>query len=204
MKKDVSKIRIALVLVSVFLLLSLIASGVWFFFFKKQKQDPVIYYYPANYDLNIFEDSVYMGYTRDLFFGDSNVMQLFSYENDYESASEECQFFLDYFQTVIRGDSEKLPNFHVPDFFEEAPKFTMQMIYDPYVCLNSVKTELVNGEEVSVYNYYVRYMIRRNNGTFRTGVASNTAIPQIYQLIRDSEGHFKILNIFDIQMKNDD
>ena len=72
------------------------------------------------------------------------------------------------------------------------------MIYEPYVLFHSVDEDEIDGEKTMVYNFEVRYKIFKNNGTFRTGVASNTAIPQIYQVIKKDES-YRICRILDIE-----
>ena len=96
---------------------------------------------------------------------------------------------------------EKIPEFYVDGYFKDPPKFTMQMIYEPYVLFHSASEEEVDGENSMVYNFEVRYKIFKNNGTFRTEVPSNSAIPQIYQLIK-VDGRFKIASILDVEYEN--
>jgi len=206
-KKKLSlKARIFLILGSVVLLFFLVTAGIWAFL---KLDDPeefgggggYIYYYPANYEQNIYENQIYMSYNRDLIFSTSKDEQIFNYETDYESASAECKFFLDYFHTVIEGDYTKIQEFYTEDYFETEPKFTMQMIYEPYVVFNSSQEETVDGKEIKVFNFYVRYKIYQNNGTFRKGVASNAAIPQIYQLIQGEDEKYLIRNVLDISFE---
>jgi hypothetical protein len=75
----------------------------------------------------------------------------------------------------------------------------MQMTYEPYVMYHSVSTEEIDGQEVELFNFHVRYKIFRNNGTFREGVGSNVAIPQIYQLVKLQDGSLRIYRILDVK-----
>lgn len=208
MKREVSNKRInkriiLCVIVGLFLIAVSIFS-LWFFVLRDVGEDKDnIFYYPINENENIFENKVYKDYVRDLKFGNAHELQLFNYENDYEDASVECKFFLDYFKTVICGDYENYPSFFVDDYFNEipAPQFTMQMIYDPYVVINSVTEEEIDGKNVQLYNYHVEYRIFRNNGSFRQGVSSNVAVPQIYQLIKLEDESYRIFRILDVVIK---
>ena len=89
-------------------------------------------------------------------------------------------------------------------YFEEDPKFTMQMIYDPYVMYHSVSTDEIDGEEITLFNFQVRYCIFKNNKTYRSDVDSNVAVPQIYQLIKIEDGTYRIFRILKIEVENAD
>lgn len=171
---------------------------------QKQKSDQTkqesgkIVYYPTDYDEDILQDRVYLSYDRDLLFGSPYQQRKYHFETEREEASEEAGFFLDFFQCLIMGESDSLQSFFVQGYFAEEPHFTMQMIHDISVVLHSVDQDTVNGISTEVYSYTVTYEIFRNNGTWRQGVGSNDARPQIYQLIRDEDGNYKIWRILDV------
>ena len=191
-------------LICVVLALSLAVACVIVFLPEKGEnrgESDSIYYYPVKYDEDIFENQAYLEFERDLFYSASDITKEYRFIEDRDSASVECRFFIDYFDAVIRGDYEAYNGFFVDDYFETAPEFTMQMIYEPYVMLHSVTEEEIEGEIKSIYNFEVRYRIFKNNGTFRQGVASNQAVPQIYRLIK-SEDSYKILSILDVEYED--
>jgi len=207
MKKDVKKIRAILLAAGITVILALSAFLIWrFFFYEKDVTSggDYIHYAPADYDKDILSDQVYLSYNRDLIYGTCDLEQAYSYEEDYEIATPECKFFLDYFKTVISGDYENLPKFHVDGFFKTSPKFTMQMIYEPYVIFRNTSVEGEGESEITLYEFYVEYKIAQNNGTFRTGVRSHAAVPQIYQLIKNQDDAYQIYRILDVQYVNDD
>lgn len=186
------------------IVLILLAVAAVFIFLPKQDENlpnDQIYYYPARYDEDIFKNQAYLSFEKGLLYSEAGVTRMY-YPNAVDTAaSPECRFFLDYFQAVINGNYQEISDFYVEGYFEETPKFTMQMIYEPYVLFHSVNEEEVDGETISVYNFEVRYKIFKNNGTFRTGVPSNTAIPQIYQLIKENE-RYQIVRILDVEYEN--
>ncbi len=207
MLKTVSKKRLLSVIAIV--LAFLLALGTLLYFLCKNpdgadntKED--IFYYPADYGEDIFQNKAYMSFQRDLIYGASGVEQLFSYETDYQDASLECRFFLDYFQCLMEGDSKKLIDFYCVDYFDEEPDFTRQMIYDPYVLFHSVTDEEIDCSMQKLYNFHVRYRIFKNNGTFRRGVASNVAVPQIYQLLKKEDGTYQIFRILEVEFQDHD
>lgn len=195
--------KILSVSLTVFLLLCVIASVLIFVFREEPPQTDEIFYYPESESTNIFENKAYMSFVRDLRYSYGGVEQLYNYETDYESGDLFCKFFLDYFKTVINGDEEKLVHFYEDGYFKTSPEFSMQMIYEPYVRFHSEEKVEIDGEEVEIANFEVRYKIFKNNGSFRKGVASNQAIPQIYQLaIRG--GKLSIVNILDIVYEDEE
>lgn len=202
--RDVKKITVISVIVVIFLI---IAAVVCCLLFLKPENDKTISsgeYYPANYEEDIFLNQAYMDFQRDMLYGVGGLEQLYSYDADYDAAEPECKFFLKYFNTVIHGDYEKYRDFFVEGYFEEEPKFTMQMIYDPYVRFHSVSEDELNGEKIELLNFQVGYRIFKNNKTFRPEVSSNVLIPQIYQLIKLEDGTYRIFNILEIEVKNAD
>ncbi len=203
MKKDVKRRNKTLLIIGSILALILILSLSLFFFLPKEDEntsDPEkIHYYLPDYDENIYENKGYMSFERGLLYSAGGVEQLFHYDLNFDEATPECQFFLKYFHSVIGGEYETISQYYVDGFFEEQPKFTMQMIYEPYVMYHSLSTEEIDGESVDLYNFHVRYKIFKNNGTFRQGVGSNVAVPQIYQILKQADGSFKIYRILDVK-----
>ena len=204
MKKERKKSKLLTITAASFLAVALLVIALVFLFPKDKGDGSNGEYYPANYDENIFLNPAYMEFQRDLLYSVGGIEQLFSYENDFETADPECKFFLDYFHTVINGEYENYKRFFVDGYFEEEPKFTMQMIYDPYVRYHSTSTDEIDGKEVSLLNFQVGYRIFKNNKTFRSDVDSNVEIPQIYQLIKEEDGSYRIFRILNIEVENAD
>ena len=197
-KIQLNKRTIVLLSCIAFIIIALVSVVVVHVALMNSEHDDRIYYFPAKYEEDVYQNKAYLSFERGLLFSESGVTQMYYYDTDYEEASAECQFFLDYFQSIIGGKYQEISKFYVDGYFKEEPKFTMQMIYEPYVLFHSIEEEELNGEKTKVYNFEVRYKIFKNNGTFRTGVASNTAIPQIYQVIKVDES-YRICRILDIE-----
>ncbi len=200
MIKDSKKITVLCVII--FSAILLFALSIYLLLPKEKPSLIEKEYYPVNYDENIFLNRAYMGFQRDLLYSVGGVEQLFSYEKDYDTAEAECKFFLKYFRDVICGDYESYKNLFVDGYFDEDPKFTMQMIYDPYVQYHSASTEELDGKEINIINFQVSYRIFKNNKSFRSDVDSNEAIPQIFQLIKTEDGSYKIYRILSIEVED--
>ena len=203
MKPDVKKTKIYIVILIVFFLVSGIVLGIIFLRPNAPTKGSDAEYYPANYDENIFLNQAYMDFRRDMIYGIGGVEQIYSFEKDYETADPECAFFLKYFDTVVRGNYEEYKDFFVADYFEKDPKFTMQMIYEPFVRFHSTSTDEINGNEATLFNFEVGYRIFKNNKTFRPDTASNVLVPQIYQLIKTEDGNYKIFRILEIEVDDE-
>ena len=173
-----------------------------------------IYYFPARFDEDIFQNTAYLTFDRSLLFGTQNYQSYYQYETDRETAPEEARFFLDYFHCLMYGEEDGIIDFFVPGYFEDKnnfteimvggkPHFTMQMIHDMSVILHSEDSEKIEGEETLVYSYTVKYPIYHNNGTWRKGVGDDEIRPQVYQLIRDEEENYRIWRILDVFVENE-
>ncbi len=202
MKTDVFKKKTVILILSCVLALVLVASVTVYILhcLDNSKSNTGIFYYPVDYDENIFENAAYMSFRRDLMYGANGVEQIFSLKDDFEEATDECKFFLRYFDAIINGKYEEYTSYFVDGFFDEDPKFTMQMLYEPYVSAHSSSKENVDGKDVTLLNFYVRYKIFKNNGTFRRGIDSNSAVPQIYQLIK-IDNEYRIYRILEVEFE---
>lgn len=208
-KKERKEKRVSkkIVFISLILICILIAAVSVFLFLlgerqseEKEGEEKEIYYHPANFDEDIFENGVYLSLNRDLIFGTGYFATAVpDTEEGRKNASEECTFFLDYFHALKYGEYESFPHFFADGFFKAEPKFTMQMLYDLQVTYHSSTTDSENGEDLQLSNYLVSYKIYQNNGTFRKGIPSNVASPQIYQLMKNADGEYKIYRILEIE-----
>lgn len=173
----------------VYAVLSLFAPKVGF----TEKQDD-IFYFPVNYEENIFEDIVYTSKNREVRF-DNYGSAIFVNEENYSEQSKEARFFYDYFKTVINGESESYKGFFAESFFarHSIPKsFTMQKIYD--IEVSAMTSDIEDG--VAYETFKVSYKIYENNGTFRADVSSGESKPVAIRLIKGTE--LKIASIIPI------
>lgn len=159
-----------------------------------------IYYYPEDYEKDISLDKVYQSYSKDLTYYAESFEQRYALTEDPDTVDPEAAFFLGYFQALIDGDGERLETMFAPGYFSETPRFTKQMIHDEAVGVHSQSVEEVDGGEITLFNFVVKYAIFQNNGSYRRGVASDEIVPQVYQLFRDESGAFRIYRILDLEV----
>lgn len=170
--------------------------------------DKTIIYYPVDFSENIYNDETFVGlmdlYALEYIDGDSRFKLPASDLEQYGGSL--AVFFYDYFTTIRNGDHETYNSYFDSRAFkyrDKASEFTMQQIYEISIEKLSIRPEL-DGEEydwvkkAGIEPIYVdvRYKIRRNNGSFRLGVESDTVKPQLY-IMYESSNTYKIINIVD-------
>ena len=77
------------------------------------------------------------------------------------------------------------------DVEAEKEAFTAQKLYNITITLQSREEIIEEGETYNREIYVVEYMIRQNNGTFRTDVGSDAIRKQLV-VVTDREGEMKI------------
>ncbi|MBE6700834.1 MAG: hypothetical protein E7582_02965 [Ruminococcaceae bacterium] len=171
------------------------------------QNDKTILYYNADFNENIYNDEVFVElmnmYALEFINGDSayklQVEDLETYGGDL------AVFFYDFFTTVRNGDHEKYNSYFDSRAFknrEKASQFTMQQIYEISIKELDITPEFEDEyawvSDASIEPIYVdvRYKIRKNNGTFRLGVESDTVKPQMY-IIYKTNNSFKIIDILE-------
>lgn len=166
-----------------------------------------IIYFPADFSENIYNDEKFVElmnlYALKYIEGDAEYTLL---ESDLEKyGGKLALFFYQYFTDIRNGDVEAYNSYfdeHVFNYREKAQEFTMQQIYDISIEKLSIKPQLeeeykwVEEEGIEPIYVDVRYKIRRNNGTFRLGVESDSVKPQLY-ILYEKDNTYKIINIVD-------
>lgn len=173
--------------------------------------DPIektIIYHTADFSENIYNDEAFVElkdlYALEFIDGDSRFKlpedKLEQYGGDL------AVFFYDFFTDIRNGDHDAYNSYFDDRAFKvmkKAEPFTMQQIYE-------ISIEQIYGtpeldeeeygwiEESDIEPIYVdvRYKIRKNNGTFRQGVESDTVKPQLFIMYKENKT-YKIISIVD-------
>ncbi len=197
MKDKSKKIKRGIIIVSAVLLGLILILFVMRLFAPKvgftDKRDD-IFYFPEDYNEDIFEDLVYINRFRDVRFDYYGTAIYINVEN-YAAQSKEAKFFYDYFDTVISGEYQTYKNFFHKSFFSHhsiPKKFTMQKIYD--IEVYTMSSDIIDGEVFETYK--VSYKIQENNGSFRADVSSNESKPVAITIKKGTE--LKITSIIPI------
>lgn len=190
-------VAIALLCAAYFVMATLISDG---FFYTVIIEEPEFFFYDADYDYNIFEDSEY----RDIldsssgkiyYSADGGFFTQSVSEEDFDDHGEAAKVMFELVIAIQNGDSDKYNSYMSPDFpaGDKKGKFTMQQIYD--VNIVHLGTEEVEGNN-GIYQrakMSFEYKIRENNGTFTKNVDSDASVEQnVWLSTNNPEGKFMI------------
>ena len=136
-----------------------------------------------------------MDLDRQIYYADPYTGVTVSVDRDsYWEHGDGFELLCHMIESIIAGDHEKYNSFFSDAYFEvedEKEQFTPQKLYNITITLHS--TEQINEEGASYTSeiYIVEYMIRQNNGTFRTDVGSDAIRKQLV-VVTDREGEMRI------------
>jgi len=154
---------------------------------NKDNTDKNIYFYPIDYDENIFEDPEYLAQNHYFIYTENDTSTYMIKDSDYLEGGLPVAMFRQYFDAIINGDSEAYNSFFTADYIKENDKkqnFTMQKVYD--ISVEKLSTYIFDEgteNEITKYEFRVTYKILKNNGTFRSDVGSNAAVPEVYVVL---------------------
>ena len=128
-------------------------------------------------DPSIFDDEKYLSLDRSLHVR-SGMEEFTVLDADSEFADNETVFFLDYFDALEHGASERYDAMFTEEYYEKYSAqrdFTEQRVYD-------------------IHLTRLEYKISKNNGSFRKDIGSDAARPVVFELIKDN-GEYKINDV---------
>ncbi len=161
-------------------------------------------FYPADFDLNIWEDEEYQELLRGRFLHYCNSYTNITVSITRDTAlqhGEEVAFLVDYVYTIIEGDHEAYNNCFSEQYYAQGKTrkeaFTMQQLH--HIVLTKISQETVseNGANYTKYLYAVEYQIHENNGTFRRDIGDGVR-PQ-YLSLTNRSGKWKIDSMTTVQ-----
>ena len=106
--------------------------------------------------------------------------------DDADRADAAALFFIDYFDALAHGETEKYNAMFTDKYYETHDRqadFPEQRVYDVHVTL----LDAVDGD--SRASYMVDYKIKRNTGTFRRDIYSDSSRPLIFDLVKDGDSY---------------
>ncbi len=139
-------------------------------------------FYEPDYDLNILKDENYLELDRTVKFSnpDNGITYAIVDGNMDEVPTvmhESVALLCDFVNYAIHGESEKLNQLFSKEYIDAGGKtkmdFTMQQLYNIKITYVTSSSEVVDGSTIESYDYWLEYMIRKNNGTFRNDMESD-------------------------------
>ncbi len=158
---------------------------------KETSKIPGNFYLP-DYDCNIMEDQEYLKRNRTVLYTDNLLGTTYALDKKNLTAfGPAIPVLNDMVNAIIEGDEKAYNSLFSDAYFDnhdpEAP-FTMQRVYD--IQFRKIEENTKKGGEGSSYIQYVfevEYKIMKNDGTFRTDIASDEARKQ-YIILADRQG----------------
>ncbi len=146
---------------------------------------------------DIFSDEDYMDLDRGVYYeegSDAAMIRSLVREEDYASQSPEVQCLLYMLQAIQQGDAATYRTFFTPAYTEKVTlptTFTMQKIYNISITQRAYSESAadVPAGYASVTCFGVRYMIKDNNGSFRSDMGSDCILEQFYYVVTDKDGN---------------
>lgn len=164
---------------------------------KNQPQKGTTYlFYEPDYDKDILKDENYLELDRTVKFENPDNGITYAIVNGnmdevptimHDSVGLICNF-VDY---AIKGESKMLNQLFSQEYIDAGGKtkmdFTMQQLYNIKITYVTSSSEVIDGFTVESYDYWLEYMIRQNNGTFRNDMESD-CIKKEYVRVTDRNG----------------
>lgn len=164
-----------------------------------QKGTSYLFYEP-DYDLNILANEEYLDLDRTVRFENPDNGITYAIE---DRKMDEVPTFLhnsvnllcDFVDYAILGESEKLNKLFSDEYIEAGGKikmdFTMQQLYNIKITYVTSVSDNTSGYISESHDFWLEYMIHKNNGTFRNDMESD-CIRKEYVRVTDRDGKLGI------------
>ena len=163
-----------------------------------EKQDSINTYifYEPDYEFDIMNDDKYLELDRQIYFenpetGITVVVDKEKLEDVPNDQKEYISLLCDFVNYAINGQSEEFNALFSEEYIEADGKikmdFTMQQLYNIKITYVDDFSEVVEGETLESYDYWIEYMIRKNNGTFRSDMESDCTRKEYIRITKREE-----------------
>ena len=159
-----------------------------------------IIFHEADYDYDIMKDEKYLELDRNVRFENSQNGLTIEIVNDNlndvpSDIRDSFNVIYDFIDYAISGDHQKLNDLFSDEYIEAdgeiKMEFTMQQLYNIKVTYITDTTPESDGYTYSSQDFWLEYMIRKNNGTLRNDMASD-CIKKEYVRITNRDGEYEI------------
>lgn len=157
-------------------------------------------FHEADYDFDILTDKGYLELDRNVYFENPvNGITSAIVDGNFDDVPTDQYKFVsllcDFVKYAINGDSAALNALFSDEYIEADGKtkmeFTMQQLYNIKITYIQTLSEVVDGETYVSNDYWLEYMIRKNNGTFRNDMESD-CVKKEYVRVTDRAGDIGI------------
>lgn len=167
---------------------------------QEEKTGNTIIFHEADYDYDIMQNSEYLALDRNIKFENPETgITIEIIDGNLEDVPaifhDSVSLIIDYVNYAIGGETDSLNALFSDEYVEADGKlkmdFTMQQLYNikiTYVASLSTETD---GYSYPSYDYWLEYMIHKNNGTFRSDLGSDCTRKE-YVRVTDRNGRLGI------------
>lgn len=168
---------------------------------QEESKGNTILFYEPDYDADIMQNAEYLGLNRSIMFENTETgITIEIVDNDlYDVPStfrDSVSLLIDYVNYAINGKTDDLNSLFSDEYVEAGGKvkmdFTMQQLYNIKISyVTSLATTDADGSTYQSHDYWLEYMIHKNNGTFRSDMGSD-CIRKEYVRVTDRDGSLGI------------
>lgn len=152
-------------------------------------------FYEPDRDADIYADPDYQAVVSYLYYERDGIKTCIT-DGNFEKYGRPVVFFAKYFDALKAGDTEAFNSLHSQRYFEnnrECTDIAPQRLYDitlTYLFEKDMADEIYG--EVTKYVFETKYMIMKNDGTFRSDVGSDASRKLYLELVETPDGNFFI------------
>ena len=196
-KKSVAIIAVMFAVIFGIIILSVVAIAL---ISKQNEVQPnktgSLIFYEADYDYNIMRDQDYLDLDRQIYFENTVDGMTVTFTDDtLEDLPKDQKAHLlhiyEFIRCAIYGRTDELNALFSQEYVDAGGKlkmdFTMQQLYNIKITYVEMSSEIVDGNTYVSYDYWLEYMIRKNNGTFRSDMGSD-CVRKEYIRVTDRAG----------------
>ncbi len=194
-KKRLKKVLI--IVVSAFLVLGLLCGALYLILKYAFPSDEVYgyddrYFFPVDYEKNIFDDKVYMGLNRTVYYDHYGYTYTLN-EDNVDTLPGSARFLYNYINCIIEGRYNDYSSYFTEEYISSNEsqvdknltiplysQFTMQGLYDIKIKRVNVSVNEPAEEGFRVERYLISYKIFENNGSFRRDIIPDEAKELLY------------------------
>ena len=168
-----------------------------------------LYIYPPDWETDIFTDENYLSLKSDIVYSPNGAEFITLDEGSYyRYGGTGLVFMMDYINTIIAGDHEKLNGMFTPEYWngrdEDGNKrqkyeaFPQQKLINVKIVKYQYSDPKYDTAAQDDHYYIVSYNIYRNDGMFRNDIDEYSELAQMITVLIDHEGNGKIADIIDL------
>ena len=163
---------------------------------KEQDSIHTYIFYEPDYDYDIMNDIKYLDLDRQIYFENPELGLTVVVDKDKldDVPSDQKEFvslLCDFVNYAIFGRSEDFNALFSDEYVDADGKlkidFTMQQLYNIKITYVDNFSEVVDGVTQESYDYWIEYMIRKNNGTFRNDMESDCTRKEYIRITKREE-----------------